>query len=260
MKVFMTMLALAVLAGSASASELDLGKISQSTATSRFSDVNPSTLLLSSDHPIRHRRPWHDRDRDYDYGRAREPEYFATLGAGEFDPSEQPGNGLWVSGSLGSTMSNAFDLGIQASWYHRSTGGDEFIREVTLPGGTVVTQTTQTQSIDTDLIPLMGILRVRIPAGAVEPYVGGGLGWEWLSVSGTDDLGFDFSNDYDGFGAQVFGGANFNVAPNTGLYGEAVWNMSTPKAEFFDATLGQVIREKVDMDGLAFHGGLRFTF
>jgi hypothetical protein len=255
MKVFAVLLALAVMAGSASASELDLGKATSTTAASRFSDVTPYTVLLSSNHPIRHRR-WHDEG-DYSY---HNPEYFATLGAGAFDPSDQPGNGLWVNGSLGSTLSSQIDLGIQASWYHRSTGGEQFVREGDLPDGTHVTTTVTTRSIDTNLVPLMGIVRVRIPAGQVEPYVGGGLGWEWLTINGTDDSGIDFSNDYDGFGAEAFGGVNIKVAPTTGLYGEAVWNMSTPKAEFFDPTLGQTVREEVKFDGLALHGGLRFTF
>ena len=70
----------------------------------------------------------------------------------------------------------------------------------------------------------------------------------------------DFRNDYDGFGAQVFTGANLNVARQTSLYGEAVWNASTPKAEFFDPAIGQTVREEADFDGVAFHGGLRFTF
>ena len=87
-----------------------------------------------------------------------------------------------------------------------------------------------------------------------------GNNWSATSVSGTDNSGIDFQNDYDGFGAQVFGGVNLNVGPTTGLYGEAVWNASTPKAQFFDPTLGQTVREEVDFDGLGFHGGLRLMF
>jgi opacity protein-like surface antigen len=183
------------------------------------------------------------------------------LGAGNFDPTNQPGSGLYLNGGIGTVLAEQIDLGVQLSWYHRSTGGDVFVREYDLPDGTHVTQNVTTQSIDTDLVPLMGTLRVRIPVTPqVEPYVGGGVGWEWLSVSGTDDVGIDFSNDYDGFGAQLFGGLNLNVGRTTGLYGEAVWNASTPKAEFFDPTIGQTVREEVDMDGLAIHGGLRFMF
>ena len=266
MRIFVATLALALAAGSASASQLDLqpGPLSAGTAQyTQYNDLGASKTLLASDNgPIRHRRPWRDRDRDYNESyRSRAPQYFATLGAGAFDPTNQPGQGLYLNGSVGSVLAEQIDLGLQMSWYHRSTGGDQFVREYDLPDGTHVSQVVSTQSIDTDLVPVMGSLRVRIPVSpGLQPYVGGAAGWEWLTVSGTDGSGVDFSNDYDGFGAQLFGGVNLNVGRTTGLYGEAVWNASTPKAEFFDPTIGQVVREEVDMDGLALHGGLRFMF
>jgi len=107
----------------------------------------------------------------------------------------------------------------------------------------------------------MGILRVRFPVTSeFQPYVGGGLGWEWLSVSGTDDNGFDFQNDYDGFGAQLFGGLNMGVSSNLALYGEGVWNKSTVSDKFFDPSLGGDVKDEINIDGLALHGGLRFRF
>ena len=207
------------------------------------------------------------------------------LGAGTFDPSNQPGNGLYVNGGLGSVLAEQLDLGVQISWYRRSTGGDQFVREGNLPDGTHYRRVMTTQSIKTDLVPVMGTLRVRIPVTSqVQPYVGGAAGcnndtatmetydpvadrWTYVapmhtarSTFGTDNTGLDFQNDYDGFGAQVFGGVNLNVGPTTGLYGEAVWNASTTKAQFYDATIGQNVREEVDFDGLGFHGGLRLMF
>jgi opacity protein-like surface antigen len=251
--------ALACMAGSASASPLDLAPIAAGPQYRDFNSKN--TLLATSNEPIRRRRPWRDRDRDYDYGRYRESTMFAMLGAGGFDPTNQPGNGLYVNGAIGSTLADQIDFGVQLSWYHRSTDGEQFVREGDLPDGTHVTTVVNTQSIDTDLVPVMATLRVRIPVSPqLQPYVGGGIGWEWLTVDGTDENGFDFSNDYDGFGAQLYGGLNLNVSRGTGLYGEAVWNASTPKAEFFDPAIGQTVREEVDMDGLAIHGGLRLMF
>ena len=262
MRLFVATLALALAAGTASASQLDLQPGEFTAGATQYRDFGAGKTLMENNGPIRHRRPWRDRDRDYDYGyRRRDPQYFATLGAGTFDPVNQPGNGLYVNGSLGSVLADQIDLGVQISWYHRSTGGEEFVREGDLPDGTHVTTVVRTQSIDTDLVPVMGTLRVRIPVSpSLQPYVGGSVGWEWLTVQGTDENGVDFSNDYDGFGAQLLGGLNLSVGHTTGLYGEAVWNASTPKAEFFDPAIGQTVREEVDFDGLAFHGGLRFMF
>lgn len=266
MRSMIVMLALAFAASSASASQLDFQPGPLTAGPAQYNDFDSNTSFLSnssseSNAPIRRRRPYRGRDRDRDYGRVRETRMFAMLGAGNFDPTNQPGSGLYVNGGIGSVLAEQIDIGVQLSWYHRSTGGEQFIREYDLPDGSHVRQEVTTQSIDTDLVPLMGTLRVRIPmTPQFEPYVGGAVGWEWLSVSGTDDAGIDFQNDYDGFGAQLFGGLNLNVARGTGLYGEAVWNASTPKAEFYDGTIGQTVREEVDMDGLAVHGGLRFMF
>ena len=261
MRVFVATLALALAAGSASASQLDFTPSLVGPSASQLDNSAGSRTLFESSGLIRHRRP-RDRYRERDdYGYRSQPEYYAMLGAGTFDPSNQPGNGLYVNGGLGSVLAEQLDLGVQISWYRRSTGGDQFVREGDLPDGTHYRQVITTRSIKTDLVPVMGTLRVRIPVTSqVQPYVGGAAGWEWLSVSDTDNTGLDFQNDYDGFGAQVFGGVNLNVGPTTGLYGEAVWNASTPKAQFYDATIGQNVREEVDFDGLGFHGGLRLMF
>ena len=259
MRLFIAMLAVSVTAGVASASQLDF-QPSLIGAPTQYNDFNSSrsASLESNDGPIRHRRPYRDRDR-YDYGYRSQPEYWAMLGGGTFDPSDQPGNGLYLNGGMGATMGKQLDLGVQVSWYHHATDGEQFIREYDLPTGEHVRQVVATNNFDTDLIPVMGVLRVRFPSGDFEPYVGGGIGWEWLTVSGTDSIG-DFQNDYDGFGAQLYGGANMKVSDQAGLYGEVLWNASTPKAEFFDPSIGQVVREEVKYDGLAFHGGLRFMF
>jgi len=259
MRLSAAIMTLALAASSASASQLDL-QPGDTASPTQYRDFNANSTLSESNGPIRRRRPYRDRDR-YDYGRAYEPEYWAMLGGGTFDPTDQPGNGLYLNGGVGATMAQQIDLGVQLSWYHHGTNGETFVRESTLPDGTRVRTVVTTQDINTDLVPVMGVLRVRIPVSPqLQPYVGGGVGWEWLTIQGTDANGIDFQNDYDGFGAQLFGGLNMSVGRTAGIYGEAVWNASTPKAEFFDPSIGQVVREEADFDGLAFHGGLRFMF
>jgi len=214
-----------------------------------------------SNHPIRRTRPrYRDRYRDDSYS-SYTPHYFGSIGAGSFDPEEQPGNGLWLNGELGSEVGQALDLGVRASWYHRQSGQSQVISTFTDPAGNVGQRVVETNSVETNLVPLMAILRVRFPVtNEFQPYVGGGLGWEWLTVQGTDDSGFDFQNDYDGMGAQLFGGLNLGVSPNMSLYGEGVWNKSTVSAKFFDPTVNGQVKEEIDLDGLALQGGLRFRF
>jgi opacity protein-like surface antigen len=212
----------------------------------------PSLALERADRPIRHRRPGRGFSR---------PEYFATIGGGAFDPSDQPGSGLYLNGAFGSVLADRLDLGLQLSWYHRSTGGSEFVQEYQDPAGNTRRDVIQLGDVNTDLVPVMATLRVRFPtSSSLEPYVGGSLGWEWLTIEGTDANGLSFSDDYDGFGAQALGGANIKLNPEVALYGEAVWNISTPSAEFYDPGLGAIIKEEVKFDGVGFHAGLRFRF
>ena len=258
---FVLLAAMAVAPAPAGASPLDYQGLA-------FQDMGgtpaPGTPLLmssasSSDRPIRRRRPYYrERYRDYD---RHEPRYYAALGAGNFDPEEQPGNGLLLNAELGGEIAEPIDLGVRLAWYHRNVGGDEIVTNFEDEAGNVGQIVIETSDVETNLVPLMALLRVRFPLSPqVQPYVGGGVGWEWLSVEGTDVDGFAFQDDYDGFGAQAFAGLNLGVSPNVAVYGEGLWNMSTVSDEFFDTGLGGNVRSEIDMDGFGIHGGLRFRF
>lgn len=237
-----------------------LGPVLSGGETGNGSPVLASSYSSSSERPIYRRHPrYRDRYRD-NYENSYNPTYFGSLGAGGFDPDKQPGNGLLVNGELGSEVGDALDLGVRVNWYHRSSGQSSVVSTYTDPAGNVGQRVVETASVETNLVPAMAILRVRFPvASEFQPYVGGGIGWEWLTVSGTDTNGFDFQDDYDGFGGQVFAGLNVGVSPNMDLYGEGLWNKSTVSARFFDPVLGD-IKDEIDMDGLGLHGGLRFKF
>ena len=230
-----------------------------SSTTVLRSGTFASALEMSSasSHPIRRRAPrtYYEEDRRDEYT----PRGFMTLGGGVFDPQNQPGGGFYGSLGLGSEIAPPLDLGIQVSWWHRDSDGEEVVFRYTDEAGNTVEQVIETESVDTDLIPLMGIARLRFPISPYfQPYVGGGAGYEWLSVEGVDELG-PFSYDYDGFGAQVMGGLNIYASKSVGLYGEATYNWSSPDRTVFVSGVGEV-KEEIAMDGLAFHGGLRFRF
>ena len=219
-----------------------------------------STVLLragsfgsAAARPIRHRAP-------YDYHR-QAPYGFLTLGGGVFEPVHQPGNGFYGVITAGTEVGKALDLGLQFSWYHRGSEGEQFVGSYVGPGGNVIQQSIQTQSVNTDLLPLMGIARLKFPITTVlQPYVGGGAGFEWLFIEGVDGAGYQFTNDYGGFGAQAMAGVNLAASPTVALYGEAVYNFSTVDADFYDPFYGVVVHESVNYDGWAYHGGLRFRF
>ena len=232
---------------------------SSSTATMLRSGTFESSLGLSyaSSHPIRRRAPrsYYEEPRRNEYT----PRGFLNIGGGVFDPQTQPSGGFYGVVALGTEIAPPLDLGVQVSWFHRDSDGDQVVYRYQVPGGTTVEQVVQSQSVDTDLIPLMGIMRLRFPISPYfQPYIGGGAGYEWLSVTGVDELGpFDFN--YGGFGAQAMGGLNIYASKTIALYGEAVYNWSAPDRHVFVNGLGEV-KEEVAMDGMAVHGGLRFRF
>lgn len=240
----------------AQASQLDFqgtsfaGGAGAARATLLASDAE----LRSSYRPVRRRSPRYE-------GYGPRQRTFATIGLGGYEPSDQPGNGIFFNGSVGTELQSPIDLGMSVSWYHRSTGGSQFITTFEDPSGLTGQRVVQTSDISTDLVPLMAFVRVKFPTGSsIQPYVGGGIGWEWLLVEGTDQDGYAFSDDYDGFGAQVFGGLNFTMSPNTSFYGEVLYNSSTVSADFYDPLYGVTVRDEIDMDGAAAHAGLRFRF
>jgi hypothetical protein len=223
------------------------------TTLLRSDEFSKESLSSMSKRPIRRRAP-------YGYHRSEQPYGFLNLGGGVFDPATQPGSGFYGVISAGSEVGQALDLGIQVSWYHRSSEGEQFFASYVDPAGNVVRQEILTQSVDTDLLPLMGIVRLKFPSPPFQPYVGGGAGYEWLFVEGVDNQGFAFSNDYGGFGAQAMAGVNLSASSMTALYAEAVYNFSTVHADFYDPVYNAVVRESLDFNGLAIHGGLRLRF
>lgn len=179
-----------------------------------------------------------------------------SIGGGVFDPWNQPGTDFYLNGTLEVEVAPQVDVGTLVAWYHRDAGSGSGGYTYTDPAGNVRYVGEDT---NTDLIPWMATVRVRIPMGNLEPYVGGGLGYEWLTIDGSDPNGVLFHDDYGGFGMQGFGGMNLRVSRTAALYGEAVWNESTVSAEFLDP-YGYLVHEELNFDGLAVHGGLRFRF
>ncbi|HET9951832.1 MAG TPA: hypothetical protein VFS09_08570 [Candidatus Eisenbacteria bacterium] len=240
--------------GAAQASALDIRHDSYAStpiAATTYVRNDLRSSYASSRRPVRHRIERYEPST---------PKSFLTLGGGLFEPSNQPGNGMFLSGTLGTEVAPPLDLGFAFQWYHRSTGGSSYITTSTDPAGNTVNTVVEADQVDTDLLPLMGFFRLKIPNAAIQPYVGAGAGWEWMTVEGIDDQGYPFHNDYDGFGAQFFGGMNLKLGSGVAFYGEALYNLSTVSAEFFDPYYGVNLRDEIDMDGIAAHGGLRFRF
>ena len=64
-----------------------------------------------------------------------------------------------------------------------------------------------------------------------KPYVGGGIGYQWVDVDYSPS-GVAIGNDDDGvFAYQLMAGASFDVTPNVQLFGQYTWRDATEEAE-----------------------------
>src|SRR5690348_6479370 len=82
MRLFATVLALTLTAGTAAASPLDFQPGPINPGAAQVQDFNANRTLLERSGPIRRR--WGGRER-YENYRSSEPMYWASLGAGTFD-------------------------------------------------------------------------------------------------------------------------------------------------------------------------------
>ena len=152
-------------------------------------------------------------------------------------------------------------MGFSADYQRRDDAGREVTSQYVDPTGHVVTTTTTAVQNESSLWPLMATLEFHLPMGSLDPYVGGGAGWEFLNVQAYDyTRGFAYSADYDGFGYQVFGGVRLPLGGRAKLSGEVYWNGATVDREFFDPYSGFYIEENISVDGFGGRGGLAFAF
>jgi len=216
----------------------------------------PASTATAAEGPVRRSRP---------YNNPQQPTGFLNISAGIYEPTNQPGDGFYGTLAGGAEVTKQVDVGILISWYHRSSNSGEVTTTVVGPGGIEIEQTIQADAFDTDLVPFMGFFRYRFPTSPkFQPYVGGGIGYEWLSITreGVDPYGYGYTvgTDYGGFGGMALAGLNVVVTPTTSLYGEATYNWSTVTAEYFDPYYLISVQEAINMDGLGIQGGLKFRF
>ena len=145
--------------------------------------------------------------------------------------------------------------------HRRENAGRTITSTYTDPAGNVVTTSTTAVQNESNLWPVMATLEFRLPTGVLEPYVGGGAGWEFLNVQAHDGTtGLSYSANYNGFGYQGFGGLRIPLGSRARLSGEVYYNGANVNRHFFDPVSGNEIEESVDVNGVGARGGLSFAF
>jgi len=181
---------------------------------------------------------------------------------GGFYDSQDVSKNDWTIGiKTSGHVAPSLMLGFSADLQRRENSGRQVTSSYIDPAGHVVTTTTTSAENESNLWPLMGTLEFHLPAGGIDPYVGGGAGWEFLNVQAFDaNTGLYYSADYDGFGYQVFGGLRLPLGPRAKFSGEVYWNGATVDRNFYDPYTGLSFEENVNVDGGGGRAGLSFAF
>jgi hypothetical protein len=191
----------------------------------------------------------------------RGPNGWFTLRGGFFDTENVPKND-WLAGmKLTGVISKSVEMGISTDYQRRSNSAGERIDEYRDPAGNDIKTTVPTAEVSSSLVPAMGILVLRLPTPGIQPYVGGGAGYEWLFVDGEDFVSnTHYSATFGGFGWQGFGGLDIAIAEKARLNAEAYWNQSNVNRNTTDPISGIQVNQQINVRGAGIRGGLSFGF
>jgi hypothetical protein len=184
-----------------------------------------------------------------------------VLRGGGYDPEDMPGDqwslGMKFTGHVGPT----FRLGLATDWQQRDAEQSTFVSQGVDPAGNPVTRTIVTGETHQDLVPVLAVGEFVLPAGPIQPYFGGGIGWQFLHVRAADyQTGFWYENHYDGPAAQVYGGVELAVAPRARLHGEVFYHGGEVDQDVYDPYLGYAYEEDIRTNGWGLRGGFNFAF
>lgn len=143
-----------------------------------------------------------------------QPYFFAHLGLFEPNDSSEGLEGFDTGGS--------FDVGLG------SRVSPNFALE-----GTFGFYGTDTSGVDVTVAPLTFGVRLIVPAGIMEPYIGGGLGLYFANVDGG--VLDDSDTTFGGYGAI---GLDAWLTPRVALNFEGKYHWAEPELEGFDVEVG----------------------
>jgi len=205
------------------------------------------------------RRYWRGR-REPQYGNRGIAGWFDIRG-GFFDTQDVSKNDWTLGVKAMGKVTPQLSLGMSTDLHRRSEAERIVTSQYTDPTGHVVTTSSTAFDASSNLVPLMGVLELHVPAVGIDPYFGAAGGWEFLNVQVRDfTTGEESEANYDGPGYQLFGGVGVPIGQRARFVGEAYWNGSTVKRDVIDPSTGFLVQERIGVDGGGVRAGLGFAF
>lgn len=178
--------------------------------------------------------------------------------AGFYSPTHNFDTGFDGGFRVGSRLSPMVELGFSMDWYYSSSSGTIVEGPGSIPGSRI-----ELSGTNSNLVPLLFYAQVSGDENmSVIPYAGGGVGYEWLWVSGNAldpySMYYSYDESFGGFGWQVWGGAQFPLNGQTRLTGEVYYNGSRVGRDIGqDWSAG---RETIDVSGVGMRFGVNWGF
>jgi hypothetical protein len=184
--------------------------------------------------------------------------------AGFFDPTDNFSTGFSGGFRAGPQVDPHVQIGIAVDWWHKAQSERTSLGTVPLPGGQGSEELVLSRST-ANLLPILGFVQVSGDENMpVIPYVGVGVGYEWLFLSADDFVtGESFDQTFGGFGWQLWGGAGVPLSGRARLNGEVFYNGSEVGSDVDVLTVSGVpvtVRDIVKMNGVGMRVGLSWGF
>jgi len=191
----------------------------------------------------------------------RGPQGWITMRGGGYDGEQVSENDWTIGMEMLGNVTPMLRLGGSIDYLRRDDSQRTIVTEYVDGSGNVVRSEATVAESESNLWPMMAVLKVVFPTPTVQPYAGIAGGWEFLHVEAFDyRTGYGYHADYDGPGWQVFGGIGFAMGPRAVLNAEVFHNEAEVDREVYDPYVGVLYDEEIDVDGTGARVGLSFAF
>jgi len=176
---------------------------------------------------------------------------------GYFGPKDAKG-GFIIGGMLGSSIDESVDAGISIDLFRGGNKKEVETGSEKVPGGFEETASYLDSESSTTLVPVTGVVTIKIPASYDLYYtVGGGVGYEflWTDEQDFDNTGKKLASEsrfYHGFHWMVTGGILYKLGSRSSLILEAFYDGAELSREKNN------ISYKVNPSGFGIRTGVRF--
>ena len=152
-------------------------------------------------------------------------------------------------------------MGLSTDVQRREAYDQVRIEEFRDPTGNLVQSAVTTFASSSSLIPILAVMDIELPTQVFRPYAGLGGGYQILVVEFEDfENGLFSKNTYGGWGWQAWAGIALPFGKLAALTGEVYHNQATVSRDIQEVDTGDILTERINVDGNGVRLGLKLGF